>query len=168
MFKVFVAYPSYDEEVQIIERTTVDVQHEVEPIFTGDEILGFQHLVRRVPIAQDVLRHALDIVRATRAREEYAPEFTRKMLTWGAGPRAVQSLVLGGKALAVIRGRHHVAAEDVRDLCRPVLRHRIVTNYSAEAEGYTPDRIITEILEAVQPNETEVARNERFSKLLSA
>lgn len=168
MFKVFVAYPSYEQEVQIIERTTVDVQHEVEPIFSGEEIMGFQHLVRRVPIAQDVLRHALDIVRATRAREDDAPMFTRKMLTWGAGPRAVQSLVLGGKALAIIRGRHHVAADDIRDLCRPVLRHRIVTNYSAEAEGYTPDRIINEILEAVQPNETEVARNERFSRLLSA
>lgn len=167
MFKVFVDYPSYEQEYTIAERTTVDAEASVSRVFTGEQIMEFQRLVRRIPAAPDVIRHALDIVRATRPAEEDAPEFIKKMLTWGAGPRAVQALILGGKALAAMRGRHHLSVDDIRALCRPVLRHRIVTNYSAEAEGYSTDRIVTEILDAIRPNETEVARNERFQKLLS-
>ncbi len=168
MFKVFVNYPSYEQEYQIAERTTVAGEVSVEKVFTGNEIIGFQQLVRRIPAATDVIRHALDLVRATRPNEDDAPEFVKKMLTWGAGPRAVQSLILGGKALAALRGRVHLSADDVRDLARPVLRHRIVTNYSAEAEGYTPDRVIEELLDVIRPNETELERHERFGKLLSS
>ncbi len=168
MFKVFVDYPTYEQEYDIAERTTTDITADVKPVFGGDEILDFQRLVRRVPGAPDVIRHALDLVRATRPKEDDAPEFVKKMLTWGAGPRAVQALILGGKALAVLRGRHHLAADDVRDLARPVLRHRIVTNYSAEAEGYTTDRIITELLDCIRPNESTVTRDDRFQKLLSS
>ena len=168
MFKVFVGYPSYEQEYDIAERTTLGELPTVEHVFGAEEILSFQRLVRRVPAAPDIIRHALDLVRATRPNEEDAPAFIKKMLTWGAGPRAVQALLLGGKALAVLRGRHHVAADDIRDLARPVLRHRIVTNYSAEAEGYSPDRIINELLQATLPNETEVARHERFQKLLTS
>ncbi len=168
LFKVFVNYPSYEQEYEIAERTTADRVATVEQIFDGPEILGFQRLVRRIPAAPDVIRHALDLVRCTRPAEEGAPEFVRRILTWGAGPRAVQALILGGKALAALRGRYHLATDDVRDLLRPVLRHRIITNYSAEAEGYTPDRIISEILDCVRPNENEVTRDERFQKLLSS
>ena len=168
MFKVFVNYPSYDQEYEIAERTTVAEEASVSKVFTGDEILEFQRLVRRIPAAPDVIRHALDLVRATRPTEDDSPEFIKRMLTWGAGPRAVQSLILGGKALAALRGRYHLSTDDVRDLARPVLRHRIVTNYSAEAEGYSRDRVIDELLEAIRPNETDVARDERFGKLLSS
>jgi MoxR-like ATPase len=168
MFKVFVKYPSYEQEYQVAERTTVDRSVSVDKVFAGEELLAYQHLVRRVPAAPDVLRHSLDLVRATRPSEPESTDFVKKMLTWGAGPRAVQSLILGGKALAVLRGRHHLAVDDIRDLARPVLRHRIVTTYSAEAEGYHTDRIIEELLEAIQPNDSEVARNERFQKILSS
>ncbi len=168
MFKVFVRYPSYEQEYEIAERTTVTVDTSVSQIFSGEEILEFQRLVRRIPAAPNVIRHALDLVRASRPGEDDAPEFIKKMLSWGAGPRAVQSLILGGKALAALRGRFHLSTDDVRELASPVLRHRIVTNYSAEAEGYTPDRIIDELLAAIQPNETGVARDERLGKLLSS
>ena len=133
----------------------------------GEEILEFQKLVRRIPAAPDVIRHALDLVRATRPRAEGAPEFVNKMLTWGAGPRAVQALIIGGKALAALRGRCHLSTDDVRDLARPVLRHRIVTNYSAEAEGFTTDKVIEQLLDVIRPNETDVMRHDRFQKLLS-
>ena len=168
LFKVFVNYPSYEQEYEIAERTTADHVSDVSAIFDGSEILEFQRLVRRIPAAPDVIHHALDLVRCTRPAEEDAPEFVRTMLTWGAGPRAVQALILGGKALAALRGRYHLATDDVRDLARPVLRHRIITNYSAEAEGYTTDRIITKILDCVRPNENQVTRDERFQKLLSS
>ncbi len=167
MFKVFVDYPSYEQEYEIAERTTVAAAETASAVFAGSEILEFQQLVRRIPAAPDVIRHALDLVRATRPGEEGAPDFVNKMLTWGAGPRAVQALIVGGKALAALRGRYHVSTDDVRDLARPVLRHRIVTNYSAEAEGYTTDRVIEQLLDVIRPNETDVMRNERFSKLLS-
>ena len=90
------------------------------------------------------------------------------MISWGAGPRAVQFLILGGKVRAVLHGRYHVATDDIRAVAKAVLRHRLVTNYSAEAEGYTPDRIITDLLDAVRPNETQLTRDERFAKLLSS
>jgi len=167
LFKVFVNYPSYEQEYEIAERTTADRETTVSPVFDGREILAFQRLVRRIPAAPEVIRHALDLVRCTRPAEEGSPEFVKQMLTWGAGPRAVQALILGGKALAALRGRYHLAMEDLRELARPVLRHRIITNYSAEAEGFTTDRIIEKILESVLPNESPVTRDERFSKLLS-
>ncbi len=167
MFKVQVGYPSYDEEYTIAERTTGDTQPQVSTVFTADEIEVFKHLVRRVPAAPDVIRHALDLVRLTRPNEEGAPEFIRKMLSWGAGPRAVQALILGGKTRAVLKGRHHVAAEDIRAVAHPVLRHRIITNFSAEAEGYTADRIVDELLASVDPNATAVSDDERFKKVLS-
>ncbi len=168
MFKVFVDYPSYDQEYEIAERTTSGVSESAGAVFKGEEILEFQTLVRRIPAAPDVIRHALDLVRATRPRAEGTPEFVTKMLSWGAGPRAVQSLIIGGKALAALRGRCHVSMDDVRDLARPVLRHRIVTNYSAEAEGFTTDKVIEQLLDVIRPNETDVMRHERFQKLLSA
>jgi MoxR-like ATPase len=168
MFKVFVNYPSYEEEYQIAERTTVTQDTSVTKVFAGDAILEFQRLVRRIPAAPDVIRHALDLVRATRPNEDESPQFVKDMLTWGAGPRAVQSLILGGKALAAIRGRYHLSATDVRDLARPVLRHRVVTNYSAEAEGYTPDRVINELLDTIKPHGTDVADDEQYQKLLSS
>ena len=167
MFKVLVGYPSYDEEYAIAERTTSQAEPVTEKVLSGEEVIAFQQLVRRVPAAPDVIRFALDIVRATRPQESLSPEVVKKMLTWGAGPRAVQALLLGGKARAVLKGRNHVAHEDVRSLARPVLRHRIVTNYSAEAQGYTADRIVDELVAAIDPHKTALDEDERTSRILS-
>jgi len=168
MFKVFVRYPSYDEEFAIAEQTTVDRVNNVEPVLTGEQILRFQTTVRRVPAAPKVIRFALDLVRMTRPKEESASELSRAMLTWGAGPRAVQSLILGGKARAALHGRHHVSFEDIKACAYPVLRHRIVLNFSASAEGYTSDRVIDELLDQINPNETELSQDDGYRKLLSS
>jgi len=167
LFKVFVGYPSYDEEYAVADRTTGDLAARIEQVLSGEEILRAQHLVRRVPAAPDVVRHALDIVRATRPGEESAPTFVKKMITWGAGPRAVQGLLLGGKARAALLGREYVSADDVRALAHPVLRHRIVTNFSAEAEGYGTDRVIDELLATIDPHRTHLDADERVRKVLS-
>ncbi len=168
MFKVRIAYPSYDEEYAVAERTTGDESASLSPVVSAADVVRFQQLVRRVPAAPDVIHFALAVVRATRPGEAGAPEFVRKMLSWGAGPRAVQALLLGGKARAVLKGRHHVAVDDVRALAAPVLRHRIVTNFSAEAEGYTSDRIVDELLAAIDPHQTKLDGDERLRHVLSA
>ena len=167
MFKVFVGYPSYEQEYQIAERTTAGQTHDVEPVFTGYEILAFQQIVRRIPAAPHAIRHALDLVRLTRPNEPAAPEFVRRMLTWGAGPRAVQALILGAKARAALKGRHHVSTDDIRAVTHPVLRHRIVTNFSAEAEGFTPERIIDQLLSVVQPNVTGMSQDRQYQKAIA-
>ena len=167
LFKVFIGYPSYQEEYAVAERTTVEAAPQLNEVITAAEVVGYQRLVRRVPAAPDVIRHALDLVRATRPTESPSPEFVKKMITWGAGPRAVQALLLGGKARAVLKGRNHVSTDDVRALAHPVLRHRVVTNFSAEAQGYTPDRITDELLAAVDPHATSLHDDERTSKVLS-
>ncbi|MCA9253895.1 MAG: AAA family ATPase, partial [Phycisphaerales bacterium] len=167
MFKVFVKYPTYEEELRIAETTTIDREIKVEEVFTGEQILRFQHAVRRIPIAPEVIRHALDIVRMTRPNERDAPEIVRKMLTWGAGPRAVQAMVLGGKARAALHGRHHVSFEDIRRCALPVLRHRIITSFSASADGYSTDRVIEELLNMIDPNETVLKGEDGYNRLLS-
>jgi len=168
MFKIQIGYPSYEEEYAVAERTTAQVEPHIKPVLSGEDVLRFQQLVRRVPAAPDVIRHALDVVRATRPDEPVAAQVAKEMLTWGAGPRAVQALILGGKARAVLHGRHHIGVEDVRTLAPPILRHRIVTNYSAEAQGYTPDRIVDEILNHVKPHKTPMDSDEHIRKVLSA
>ena len=156
MFKVLVDYPDYDEEYAIAQRTTSSDLPEISPLLERDEILRLQEVVRRVPVAPSVIHYALDIVRSTRpGREEIQNEELRikklnlidRLVTFGAGPRAVQFLLLGGKVRAVLAGRNHVSTADVRGLAGPVLRHRLITNYTAEAEGYDTDRIIAYILE---------------------
>ena len=168
IFKVFIGYPSYKEEYDVVERTTAEAEPKIDPILSAEDILQFQRLVRRVPAAPDVIRHALDLVRATRPKEPQSPALINKLLTWGAGPRSVQALILGGKARATLRGRYHVSTDDIRALAHPVLRHRIVTNFSAEAEGYTPDRIIDDLLAGFDPTHTPLDDDERINKILSA
>ncbi len=168
LFKVFIGYPSYQEEYEVAERTTVEAAPEVNEVLSSRDILRFQQLVRRVPAAPDVIRYALGLARATRPNEPDSPDFVKQMLTWGAGPRSVQALVLGGKARAVMMGRQHVAAEDIRALAHPVLRHRLITNFSAEAEGYTTDRVIDELLASIDPTATGLEGDERINKVLSA
>jgi MoxR-like ATPase len=168
MFKVYVRYPSYEEEYRIAETTTAGVTQAVTQVFGAEEILRLQQAIRRVPAAPEVIRHALDLVRMTRPDDEGTPQIVQHMITWGAGPRAVQSLLLGGKARAALHGRHHVSFDDVRACAAPVLRHRLVTSFSASAEGYTPDRIVEELLSLADPNETVVSKDGGYGKLLSS
>ncbi|MFT7462422.1 MAG: MoxR-like ATPase [Pseudohongiellaceae bacterium] len=155
MFNVVVEYPDHNEEVEILRRTTDASTAELPAVMTGDEIVELQALVRRVPVADDMLEYAAGLVRATRPDQSDSPAFVRESLKWGAGPRAGQYLILGAKARAVIRGRFHVSMEDIQRVARPVLRHRILTNYSAQAEGLSPDDIIDRLLETVGLNSTQ-------------
>ncbi len=151
MFMVQVPYPTLDDEREILRRTTTG--HSVEPniVLRGEELLELQAAVRELPITDAALDYVLAITRGTRVRSDSPLEFLRKWVTWGAGPRASQFLVLGAKAHAAIRGNDHVTIEDIKAVAKPVLRHRIVTNFSAESEGITPDAIIDMLLEAVDP-----------------
>jgi len=156
MLNVVVEYPTQQDEVEILRRTTEEPVTDLPAIMSGEEILRLQELVRRVPIADDMLQYAANLVRSTRPDQPDAPAVVRDNLTWGAGPRAGQFLVLGAKTRAVIRGRFHVSMEDIQRVARPVLRHRILTNYSAQAEGITSDDIIDRLLKVVplHPNQT--------------
>eukprot|EP00913_Durusdinium_trenchii_P023376 g21954.t1 len=145
MFKVFVDYPSFDEEKQIAKTTTTVQVDDIKPVLSGKEILELQKIVRQVPVTDHVVEYALALVRQTRIREAGAPEFVKEWLSWGAGPRAVQNLLLGGKTRALLEGRSHVSTDDIAALAKPVLRHRIVTNFTAESEGITPDDVITRL-----------------------
>jgi len=166
MFKIYIGYPSYDEEYEIATKTTVEYDVDVETVVSAQEILDMQQIVRRVPAAPPVVRHALDLVRKTRPDEPGAPEIVVKNLTWGAGPRAVQFLILGAKARAVLRGNFHVSTEDIRAVAHPVLRHRIVTNFAAQAEGLTPDRLIDVLLETTEPHTGGLMADDRLNKVI--
>ncbi|MFM7740481.1 MAG: AAA family ATPase, partial [Planctomycetota bacterium] len=146
MFKVFVKYPSYDEEYLIAASTTSQHTAEIKPVLNDADILALQHLVRRVPVAPHVIHYALRLVRATRVLENDAPAFVKESVSWGAGPRGVQYLLLGGKARAVLEGRGYVTTDDIRAVARPVLRHRVITNFNAESQGITSDVIIDRLM----------------------
>lgn len=149
MFKIFVRYPSYEEEYKIAETTTADIVTEVEHVLSGEEILNLQHLVRKIPVAEHVIHYALRLVRATRVLEADAPEFIKETISWGAGPRGMQYLILGAKARAALEGRAHATTEDIRAVAHPVLRHRVITNFSAESSGITSDNVIDQLLESI-------------------
>ncbi|HTE04593.1 MAG TPA: MoxR family ATPase [Planctomycetota bacterium] len=149
MFNVVVEYPTEQDELEILRRTTESEPPVLPAVMTGEEILRLQQLVRRVPVADDMLAYAAALVRATRPDQPGAPGFVKTQLRWGAGPRAGQYLILAAKARAVMKGRAHVSVEDIQRAARPVLRHRIVTNYSAQAEGIRPDDIIDRLIESV-------------------
>ena len=120
-------------------------------VLSPEQILALQELVRRVPVPDHVVRHAVDLVRHTRPKESTAPDFIRRHVSWGAGPRASQYLVLGAKARAVLQGRYAASVEDVRALAQPVLRHRVLPNFSAESEGITAEQLVQQVLELVKP-----------------
>ena len=158
MFMVNIDYPNLDEEREIIKATTHDAAAEPKAVLRGGDVLAIQNIVRRVPISDHVINYAIHLVRATRPASEESPMFVRDWLTWGAGPRAAQYLVLGGKAKAIISGRYNVSCKDIRAMALPVLRHRIFTNFNADAEGITPDRVIEKLLDAVpEPTGAEYA-----------
>ena len=150
MFLVKVNYPGRDEEREILERTTTAYEADIQPVIDGDTVLSCQHVVRKVLVPDHVYDFVLDLTRKTRPEESGAPDFVRQWVEWGAGPRASQYLVLGGKARAILHGRHHVTTEDVRALALPVLRHRVRANFNADSDGVTVDQIITQLLETLK------------------
>lgn len=168
MFKVLVRYPSFSEEFEVARRTTTAVPEEIEAVLSGDDILSLQKLVRRVPVTDHVIRYTLALVRQTRVGEEGVPDFITQSLAWGAGPRSVQFLILGGKVRALLHGRTHVSCEDIAALAAPVLRHRIVTNFAADSEGITPERIIERLLAETPSREDELTRDRRFAAVLGS
>src|SRR5262245_27658434 len=150
MYHIVIEHPPYDEELGVVRTTTAIQNPLLERPVTGDDLVAFQRLVRRVPVAEPVMRHALDIVRATRAKgNPDAKDYINKWVAFGASGRAAQYLVLGGKSRALTSGRYHVSFDDIRALAHPVLRHRIIINFHAQSEGVTTDAIVDRLLEAV-------------------
>ncbi len=149
MFNVLVDYPSQTEEEEIVKSTTTSVKKELQPVLSAAEIVGFQELVRRVPVSDHLVSYAVDLVRATRPKEAAAPDFVRTYVNWGAGPRASQYLILAAKTRAILDGRPTPGIEDVRFAAFPVLRHRVVTSFAAEAEGIDSVEIVRRLLDTV-------------------
>ncbi len=150
MFFVDVGYPSAEEEVEIVKTTTSGARPELKQVLSPGEILALQDLVRRVPVPDSVVRYAVDLVRHTRPNEAGALDFIKAQVSWGAGPRASQYLVIGAKARAILQGRFAASIEDVQALAQPVLRHRVLPNFTAESEGITSAKLIAQLLERVK------------------
>ncbi|OYX85771.1 MAG: AAA family ATPase [Flavobacteriales bacterium 32-34-25] len=146
MFAVKLEYPSFEEEVQVVKRTTSDVSQKVNPLFTAQEIIDFQHLIRRIPVADNVVEYAVALVSKTRPDSNLATDFVKNYLDWGAGPRASQNLILAAKAHAAFNGKFSPDIEDVVAVATSVLRHRIIKNYKADAEGITEEMIIAKLV----------------------
>jgi MoxR-like ATPase len=145
MFNVWVDYPSFEEEVNIVKATTSNLNPQVSAQLNADDILRYQNLLRELPVTDNVLEYAVGLVAKTRKDDPRAPELTKKYIAWGAGPRASQNLIIAAKTHAAVKGKYAPDIEDVRAVAMPILRHRIVRNYRAEAEGYSVDRIIAEL-----------------------
>ncbi|WP_145060659.1 AAA family ATPase [Adhaeretor mobilis] len=168
MFKVLVTYPSFDEEFEVVRRTTGTPADMVKPVVSPEEILSLQNMVRLVPVSDHVIKYALSLVRQTRVGESHVPEFAADQLAWGAGPRAVQFLILGAKARALMNRRTNVSVEDVQALAKPVLRHRVVVNFAAESDGVNSDQVIEQLLESTPAREDELANDARFKAIFAS
>src|SRR6266571_4110404 len=150
MFNVVMDYLPENDEVTVVTRTTSELALPIEPLFTGEDVLRFHEIVRKVPIAQELVRYAVQLASASRPHQPGSPDFINEWASWGAGTRAGQFLVLGGKARALLKGRAHVSMDDIRTLAYPTLRHRILLNYRAEAEGVNVEKVIGRLLETVK------------------
>jgi len=168
MFKVFVDYPSFDEEFEVARRTTALQVDTIQPVLTAEEILELQRTVREVPVTDHVIRYTLSLVRQTRVGRPGTPDFVQDMVSWGAGPRAVQYLILGGKARALLYGRTHVSTDDIQALAKPVLRHRMVVNFAAESDGVTADEIVERLVAITPTKEDELTSDARFKKIFAS
>ena len=149
MFNVLIDYLPEDDEVEVVMQTTSRSAEPIQPLFTGPDVLRFHEVVRRVPIAEDVARYAVRLAGASRPGREGTPDFVNEWVSWGAGLRAAQTLVLGAKARALLQGRNHVTRDDIQALVAPTMRHRVLVGYRAEAEGITVDAIIERLLQSV-------------------
>jgi len=165
MFKIFVDYPSEDEEFEIVKKTTSTYKPQIAKALSAGEIIELQEIVRRVPVADHVIRYAMKLVRMTRVAKGGAdvPKFITDNVSWGAGPRASQYLILGGKARAILQGRYYVSTEDIAAVALPALRHRIITNFNAEAEGINSDKIIKQMLEHTPRQDSENLADKRVA-----
>ncbi len=150
MFMVKVGYPQKDDERRIVKATTADGRSEPQAVLSATDILAIQKMVRRLPVSDHLIDYAVSLVRATRPGEKDAPDFINHYLTWGAGPRAAQNLVLGAKARALLRGRLNVSCDDIRQMAKPVLRHRIIPNFNADAEGIDTDTVVEKLIASVK------------------
>jgi MoxR-like ATPase len=146
MFNIWVDYPSYLEELAIVKATTSDIQINLKHVLSAEQIMNYQELIRRIPVADNVMEYAVKLAGKTRFSSEFAPQITKDFISWGAGPRASQYLIVGAKCHAALNGRYSPDIEDVKAVAKPILRHRLVRNYRAEAEGYTMDKIIESLL----------------------
>ncbi|MHC4717270.1 MAG: AAA family ATPase [Planctomycetota bacterium] len=155
MFMILVDYPAADEEIQIMKQVTSSYQAELATALTGEEILQLQEIVRRVPVADHVYQYARDLARASRPASAEAPDFVNELVNWGAGPRASIYMILAAKARAILHGRYHATTEDVQAAAQPVLRHRIITTFNAEAAGITSDEIVRRLLAEIRPDVEE-------------
>jgi MoxR-like ATPase len=146
MFNIWVDYPSFNEEMEIVRSTTTNRKVQVNPVISGEEIVFYQQLIRKMPVTDNVIEYAVKLVSKTRPGGENAPEMINQFLSWGAGPRASQNLVVAAKCHAALNGKYSPDIEDIKAVAVPILRHRIVRNYKAEAEGYTVEKIVDSIL----------------------
>jgi len=152
MFNVVIDYLPEDQEVAVVQQTTAGGSETIEPLFNAEDVQRFNDLVRKVPAAEDLVRYAVQLAAASRPSQDNTPDFVNEWVSWGAGLRAAQFLVLGAKARTLLQGRSHVTAEDIQAVAAPVLRHRVLVNYRAEAEGMTTQKIIEQLLDHVNPN----------------
>ena len=153
LFNIIVKYPSKSEELEIMRNVTSDREPDLKEVVDAKTIIKFQRLVRRIPVADHVFEYAAALVRATRPDEPDAPDFVKKLMSWGAGPRASLNLILAGKARAALRGRCHVSTDDVKEVCLPILRHRVIPSFTARSEGMNSDSLIEKLLEEIPANE---------------
>jgi MoxR-like ATPase len=153
LFKIFVDYPTDDEELEIMKRVTTPSKVQIKPVVTGEQIMQLQEIVMRVPVAEHVYAYAKKIVRSTRPNTPEAPDFIKNWVSWGAGPRASLNLILAGKARAILNGQFHVSCEDIESVAPSIMRHRIACNFTAQAEGLTTDKVIEKLLQSVPKTE---------------
>ncbi len=167
MFHIKIDYPTEDQELEIVRQTTSVGEQQVGPVLTGEEVLRIQSLVRQVPVADYVLRYVLRLVRSTRIREaSEKPDIVQNYVSWGAGPRASQYLVLGAKAKAILCGASHVMPEHIRAVALPVMRHRIITNFNAEADGVTTDDVVNELLDRILVDSSDAQTAKQMDAVL--
>lgn len=152
MFNVVIDYLPEDQEVAVVQQTTAGGSETIEPLFNAEDVQRFNDLVRKVPAAEDLVRYAVQLAAASRPSQDNTPDFVNEWVSWGAGLRAAQFLVLGAKARTLLQGRSHVTAKDIQAVATPVLRHRVLINYRAEAEGITTQKIIKQLLDHINPD----------------
>jgi MoxR-like ATPase len=168
MLNILVDYPDEEEELDIVRLTTSTHRPNVSKVLSGADILDLQEIVRKVPVADHVARYAVRLTRQTRREKDDVPDFIRDYVSWGAGPRASQYLVLAAKARAVLFGRYYVSTEDIRAVAGPVLRHRIITNFNAEAEGIRPDDIVKRLIKATPVDGHEAEQSGKLPKIFKS
>ena len=168
MFNVLVDYPSAEEELRIMQLTTSEYRADIQKVLNSEDILKLQEIVRKVPIADYEINYAMKFARLTRLTSPEAPSFVKEWVSWGAGPRASQYIILGAKARAVLHGRYHVITEDIKAVVHPVLRHRIIINHSAAAAGKTADHVIDMLSDLIEKEDRKVIQDDRFSNVLKS